>query len=153
MYMIYVWLAIIAVGLLLEAVEAGTLVTIWFSVGAIIPLIMSFFGLTAVWYIILQVIVFGIVTILCLVYLRRIAKKTLFKNNKEKTNMDMYIGKKYKIIRVEQEISYIKINGVEYRAVDDDGESITLGDEVVVIKVRGNKVVVDKLKKENKEDK
>ena len=150
MYMIYVWLAIISAGLLLEAVEAGTLVTVWFSVGAIIPLVMSFFGIDAAWYIILQIIIFGIVTILCLVFLRRIVRKTILKNSKGKTNMDLYMGKKFKIARVENEISYIKINGIEYRAVDDDGESVQLGDYVEVIKVRGNKVVVNKINKGDK---
>ena len=146
--MVYVWVAILAAGLLLEAVEAGTLVTIWFSVGAIIPLIMSCFGITEFWFIALEVIIFGLVTILSLVFLRKIARKTLFKNNKEKTNMDLYIGKKFKVVRVDGDLAYIKINGVEYRAVDDDGESVALNENVVLLKIRGNKVVVDKINKE-----
>ena len=83
MFMLYIWLAVIASGLLLEAVEAGTLVTIWFSVGAIIPFIMSFFGITETWYLVLQIVIFGIVTVLCLIFLRKITKRTLFKNNQE----------------------------------------------------------------------
>jgi len=152
MYMIYVWLALIAAGLILEAVEAGTLVTIWFSVGAVIPLIMSFFGISDLWYIILQIIVFGIVTILCLIFLRRIAKRVLYKNNKEKTNMDLNIGKKFKICRKEEEISYIKINGVEFRAVEDNGEDLELGEQVQVLKVIGNKIIVNKINKEKGEN-
>lgn len=150
MYMVYIWLAVIAAGLLLEAVEAGTLVTIWFSVGAVIPLIMGSFGITEVWYIVLQVIIFGVVTILCLIFLRKIAKRTLFKNSKEKTNMDVNVGKKFKVVRVEEDITYIKINGVEYRAVDDDGEEIQLGDMVEIINIKGNKVIVNKISKEEK---
>lgn len=150
MYMIYIWLAIIAAGLLLEAVEAGTLVTIWFSVGAVVPLIMSFFGINEVWYIILQAIIFGIVTILCLVFLRKIARKTLLKNSKETTNLDIFIGKRFKISRVDDELKYIKLNGVEFRVVDDDGEEMKLGDLVEVLKVRGNKIVVNKIVKEEK---
>ena len=150
MYMVYIWLAVIAAGLLLEAVEAGTLVTIWFSVGAVIPLIMGFFNITEVWYIVLQLIIFGVVTILCLIFLRKIAKRTLFKNNKEKTNMDVNIGKKFKVVRVEEDIIYIKINGVEYRAIDDNGEEIKLGDMVEIINIKGNKVIVNKISKEEK---
>ena len=150
MFMLYIWLAVIASGLLLEAVEAGTLVTIWFSVGAVIPFIMSFFGITETWYLVLQIVIFGIVTVLCLIFLRKITKRTLFKNNQEKTNMDIYVGKTYKITRTEDEISYIKINGVEYRAVDDTAEQLQLGDQVQVVKVRGNKVVVDKINKGDK---
>lgn len=150
MYMVYIWVAIIAAGLLLEAVEAGTLVTIWFSVGAVIPLIMAFFGFTEVWYIILQVIIFGVITILCLIFLRKIARRTLLKNSKEKTNMDVNVGKNFKVVRVDDDITYIKINGVEYRAVDDNGEEIKLDDMVEVIKITGNKVIVNKINKEEK---
>lgn len=150
MFMLYIWLAVIASGLLLEAVEAGTLVTVWFSAGAVAPFIMSLFGITEAWYLVLQIVIFGLITVLCLIFLRPIAKRTLFKNNQEKTNMDIYVGKKYKITRVDNEISYIKINGVEYRAVDDSAEQLQLGDQVQLVKVRGNKVVVDKINEGDK---
>ena len=145
MYMVYIWLAVIAAGLLLEAVEAGTLVTIWFSVGAVVPLVMSFFDVSGVWYIILQVIIFGITTILCLIFLRRIARKTLLKNSKGKTNMDLFVGKVVKISRIDGEIEYIKLNGVEYRAITEDSQSFTIGEKVKILKVSGNKIVVEKL--------
>ena len=145
MYMIYIWLAVIAAGLLLEAVEAGTLVTIWFSVGAVVPLIMSFFNVSGVWYIILQIIIFGITTILCLIFLRRVARKTLLKNSKGKTNMDLFVGKVVKISRIDGEIEYIKLNGVEYRAITEDSQSFTIGEKVKILKVSGNKIVVEKL--------
>ena len=145
MYMVYVWLAIIAAGLILEAIEAGTLVTIWFSVGAVIPLILSLFGITELWYIILQLIIFGIVTILCLIFLRKIAKKTLFKNVKEKTNLDALIGKKFKVISADNDVCYIKINGIEYRAIAEDEANLEVEDLVEVIKLEGNKVIVKKV--------
>ena len=152
MYMVYVWLGIIVAGLIFEAVEAGTLVSIWFSLGAVIPLIMSFFGINEFWFIALEAIIFGVTTVLCLVFLRKIVKKTLYKNSNEKTNMEEYIGKKYKISRVDGDISYIKLNGVEYRVVDDDGESMQLNDVVVVLKIKGNKIIVDKFNKEKGEN-
>ena len=65
--------------------------------------------------------------------------------------MDLYIGKKFKVVRVDGDLAYIKINGVEYRAVDDDGESVALNENVVLLKIRGNKVVVDKINKEEGE--
>ena len=147
MYMVYIWVSIIAAGLLLEAVEAGSLVTIWFSVGAIIPLIMSFFGITTAWYIVVEVIVFGFITVLSLVFLRKIAKRTLLKNSKEKTNMEIYIGKKFKISRIDEDndIFYIKLNGVEYRVVSENEENFALGDQVELLSISGNKVIVKKV--------
>ena len=80
MYMLYIWLAVLCLGLLIEAVSAGTLVSVWFSAGAVIPLIMSFWGVTDPWYITVQIIIFGLVTSLSLIFLRKIAKKLLYKN-------------------------------------------------------------------------
>ena len=71
MYMLYIWLAVLSVGLLVESLYAGTLISIWFSAGAIIPLIMSFWGITTPIYITIQVVIFGLVTLLCLIFLRK----------------------------------------------------------------------------------
>lgn len=153
MYMLYVWLAVIAAGLLLEAVEAGTLVTIWFSAGAVIPLIMSFWGITDAWYIILQLIVFCVVTIFSLLYLRRFVRKFIQKNSKGKTNMDMYVGKSFKVSRVDGEIAYIKLNGIEYHIVTEKEEDFELNEKVEIVKIKGNKVIVEKKEKQIKGDK
>lgn len=148
MYMLYIWLGVLCVGLLVEALNAGTLVTIWFSVGAIIPLIMSFWGITSPAYIITQVVIFGIVTALCMIFLRKLAKKMLFKNSKDKTNMDLYVGKKYTIINKYNNVTYIKFNGIEYSAYlegDDEINDLEIGDKVEVIRFEGNKAIVKKV--------
>ena len=146
--MLYIWLTILCIGLLVESINAGTLVTIWFSAGAVIPLIMSCFGITSPIYIISQVIIFGVVTILCLIFLRGISKMLLFKNSKDKTNLDLYIGKKYTILNKYGNTTYIKLNGIEYSAVlegDDEVNDLELGDKVQVIRFQGNKAVVKKV--------
>lgn len=148
MYMLYIWLAVLCVGLLIESLNAGTLITIWFSAGAVVPLIMSFWGITTPAYITAQVIIFGVVTTLCLVFLRNIAKKTLFKNSKDKTNLDLYVGKKYTISNKYNNITYIKFNGIEYSAVlenDDEVNDLELGDKVEIIRFAGNKAIVKKV--------
>lgn len=148
MYMLYIWLAVLCVGLLIESLNAGTLITIWFSAGAIVPLVMSFWGITTPAYITAQVIIFGVVTTLCLVFLRKIAKKTLFKNSKDKTNLDLYVGKKYTISNKYNNITYIKFNGIEYSAVlenDDEVNDLQLGDKVEIIRFEGNKAIVKKV--------
>lgn len=145
MYMLYIWLAVLCVGLLVEALNAGTLITIWFSAGAVIPLIMSFWGITTPQYITVQVIIFGLVTTLCLIFLRRIARKVLFKNNKDKTNLDLYVGKKYTIKRKVENFTYIKFNGIEYSVVlekDDEINDLEIGDKVEIVRFEGNKAIV-----------
>ena len=148
MYMLYIWLAVLCVGLLIESLNAGTLITIWFSAGAIIPLIMSFWNITTPAYITVQVIIFGLVTTLCLIFLRGVAKKVLFKNSKDKTNLDMYIGKKYTISAKYGNMTYIKFNGIEYNTViehDDEVNDLEIGDKVEIVRFEGNKAIVKKI--------
>ena len=148
MYMLYIWLGILCLGLLVEALNAGTLVTIWFSAGAVIPLIMSCFGITNPIFIIAEVLVFGVVTALCLIFLRNIAKKVLFKNTKDKTNLDIQIGKKYIIHNKYNNVTYIKFNGIEYAAYllgDDEINDLEIGDKVEIVKFEGNKAIVKKV--------
>ena len=151
MYMLWIWLAVIAVCLIVELIDAGTLVSVWFSVGAIVPFLMSFWRTNAAWYICLQVLVFGIITAICLVFLRKIALKYFFKGKQENTNLDVYKNKKLKVLKVNEDLTkaVVKINSIEYTAVFED-EDITfqVGEEVEVIRFEGNKVVVKKL--ENK---
>ncbi len=151
MYMLYIWLAILCGGLLFEALQAGTLVSLWFSVGAIIPLIMSCWGITTPVFITVQVVIFGLVSTLCLVYVRKIAKKLLFKNSKDKTNLDLYINKKFTITNKYGNMTYIKFNGIEYSAIlegDDEVNDLQLGDKVEVIRFEGNKAIVNKVNKD-----
>ena len=97
MFMIWIWLAVIALGLIVEVVDAGTLVSVWFSVGAVIPFLMSIWRTNNPFYITAQVVVFGVVTALALIFLRKIALKVLYKNN-EKTNMDRFVDKSFKVL-------------------------------------------------------
>ena len=148
MYMLWIWLAVIAVCLIVELIDAGTLVSVWFSVGAVVPFIMSFWRTNAVWYICLQVLVFGIITAICLVFLRKIALKYFFKGKQEKTNLDVYKNKKIKVLKINEDgtKAVVKINSVEYTAVAEDEETtFIVGEEVEVIRFEGNKVVVKKL--------
>ena len=150
MYMLYVWLGVLCVGLLIESLNAGNLVTIWFSAGAVIPLIMSCFQITNPAYITAQIIIFGVVTSLCMIFLRKIAKKTLFRNSKGKTNLDLYVGKKYIISNKYGNITYIKFNGIEYSAYlegDDEVNDLEIGDRVEIIRFQGNKAVVKLINK------
>lgn len=148
MYMQYLWLAVIILCVIVEFIDAGTLVSIWFSVGAVIPCFMGFYQTTNPWYISSQFIIFGIISTVCLVFLRKIAKKLLFKNSKETTNLDALVGKNVKVLSCEENYSTIKLNGIVYSAIAEDEKDLNVGDVVEIVKFSGNKVIV-KLK--NKE--
>ena len=142
--MLWIWLAVFAFCLIVELIDSGTLVSVWFSVGAVIPLLMSFYRTNNVWYWVLQIVIFGIVSALCLIFLRKIAVKVFYKNSKEKTNMDIYKGKSYKIERISNDVAYIKINGVEYQVTTEKEDAFMTGEKVSVIKFEGNKIIVTK---------
>lgn len=150
MFMIWIWLAVIALGLIVEVVDAGTLVSVWFSVGAVIPFLMSIWRTNNAFYITAQVVVFGVVTALALIFLRKIALKVLYKNN-EKTNMDRFVDKHFKVLSVNEDktMATVKINGITYTAVgENETETFEPNDEVCLKKFVGNKVVVYKKDKE-----
>jgi membrane protein implicated in regulation of membrane protease activity len=143
--MVYIWLAVFTVCLLFEALNAGTLVSIWFSAGAVIPLIMSFWGVTNPICITAEILIFGIVTTLCLVFIRKIAKRWLLMNDNEKTNLDLYVGNKYEVTNSYGNVAYIKINGIEYSvALEEKNKDLKVGDKVEIVKFEGNKAIVKK---------
>lgn len=149
MYMLYIWLAVLIIGLIVELIVEGSLVSVWFSVGALVPLFMSFSKNSSVSFIIAEILIFGIVTALCLIFLRRIALRLFFRNNNEKTNLDLYIGKVYKVDAVNEDKTQaiIKLNGILYVAIGEKEEKFEVLDKVEVIKFRGNKAIVTKKEK------
>lgn len=145
MTMFYIWIAIMCVGLVVEFLDAGTLVSVWVSVGAIIPLIMSLFKITAVWYITLQVVIFGVVTALCIIFLRKLCKKLIFKNTNEKTNLEIHVGKKTKVLEIENGKALVKINDIIYSAISEvEDEKFEANETVEIVKFSGNKVIIKK---------
>ena len=144
--MTYVWLGIICVSLLLEAANAGSLVCIWFTIGGLVALPMSFVNTSSITYIILQILVFGIVSGLCIVFLRKVALKYLYKDKDNKTNLDLVVGKKMKISKKYENTSYVKFNGVEYCVVEEQEENLEIDDTIEVVKFEGNKIIAKKVK-------
>ena len=144
--MTFVWLGVICASLIVEAVNAGTLVSIWFAAGAVIPLGMSFLDNSSTGYIIAQILIFGIVTALCMFYLRKIAKKFLYNNKDDKTNLDLVLGKKMKISKKYENTPYVKFNGIEYSVLEENEEALEIDDTVEIIKFEGNKIIAKKIK-------
>lgn len=147
MTMLYVWLAVFALGLIIELIIEGSLISIWFSVGALIPMIIAACTQPTALTISIEVIVFGVVSAICLIFLRKITKKLLFKNAKEKTNMEAYEHKTVKITKIENDgsVGVFKLNGIEYEAVFEDENQLFAENEQVIIKnFKGNKAIVSK---------
>ncbi|MBC2576003.1 NfeD family protein [Peptostreptococcus canis] len=130
--------------------EAATLslTMIWFSIGALFGLGVSYLTDN----IFIQILVFAIVSFVLLFF----ATKKLIKMDREKnnthwasidTNSDAFIGKKGFVIRdiTPEKPGLVKVKGEEWTAIAvDDNQMIEKGVEIVVKSIEGVKLVVDK---------
>lgn len=138
--MFWIWLGLIVVAVIVE-IATLDLVSVWFAIGAIIPFILSAIGGIPIE---IQVVVFVVVSALMIIFLRKYAQKWLFKNMNTKTNIDVQIGKVYRLLEDAdfEKNGSVKINDVVWTAVSDDGKLIKKGQLVEIVRVDGNKMIV-----------
>ena len=142
-YMWIIWLALFVVMLVIEGAGPG-LVSIWFSFGALIALLVSFIPGVAWW---IELIVFVVVSVATLLALRPVVKR-FYKRNNIRTNVDSFVGKRGYVI---EDITFlkpgaIKIGDVSWTAIPVDNNEKILENEVIeVVAINGNKLVVKKV--------
>lgn len=138
-----IWLGVLIICIVLEAATLG-LTTIWFAFGALASLLVSLFGAG----IIIQVLIFIIVSICLLYFTRPIALKVL-KIGHAKTNYESIIGKVGIVIEDIDNLSakgQVKVDGQIWSCRSFHGSSIEKGMKVKVNEVKGVKLIVEKVK-------
>lgn len=142
-YMWIVWLGILILGVIVEAL--GTeLVSIWFSAGAVIALILSFIPGLPWWG---ELIAFFVVSIVCILALRPLAKRFL-KRDVVSSNADSLIDKVGIALEdiSSEDPGEMKIAGNIWHAIVPEGDApLKKGDKGRVIRISGNKLVVLKV--------
>jgi len=144
--MLYVWLAIICVSAIIEF-TTFEMAGIWFVAGGIFALLLASIGVSLEW----QILAFVLVSLILLLALRKICLKFLMKRDTERTNVDALINQQEKLL---EEIApgkpgSLKINDVVWTAVAKDKDlTISKNADVVIVKVQGNKLVVEPILKE-----
>ena len=136
-----VWLAFIVLAVIAEAASAA-LISVWFIPGAIVALILSLFGVP-LW---VQIVVFAVISILLLVFTRKLVKKFLAGKG-QPTNADAVIGQKAVVTeRVSniEETGAVKVMGKEWTARSEGGEIFDVGDVVTVKEISGVKLICNK---------
>ncbi|OQX93688.1 MAG: hypothetical protein B6I17_01955 [Tenericutes bacterium 4572_104] len=136
--MIIIWIGIIILAAVIEA-STMDLSSIWFSAGALVALIVTLFTNNVA----AQVIAFIVASSGLLLTVRPMVRKNLKKND-IKTNADSLIGKIAictSAIKVEER-GEVKIEGKIWTAISN--EDIDPGDKVVVLAIKGVKLVVRK---------
>lgn len=137
--MLFLWIAIIIVMAVIEGVTSQ-LVSIWFVIGAVAAAITAFF----VPQFPIQLIVFVLVSLICLVATRPLVKKAA-KTDFVPTNADRNIGK---VAVVTQEINnalgqgQVKVEGKDWTARSVADDVIPEGAEVKVESISGVKLMV-----------
>ena len=135
------WLIVFVILLVVE-IATMALTTVWFAGGALAAFLAAYIGFGVV----VQVLVFLIVSILLLVLTRPLAVK-FFNQERQKTNAESLIGQKAIVkeeINTLQATGRVEVNGMEWSAKTEESEIIK-ADTIVMIKgIQGVKLIVEK---------
>ena len=135
-----VWLGLLILFAVGEAVSVG-LTSIWFAAGALAALVCALLN-GPLW---LQITLFIIVSILCLLAVRPLAKRYL--NGKvQPTNVDRILGEEAQVTEDIDNIQgrgAVTIGGITWSARSQNGAAIPAGALVKVLRIEGVKVFVE----------
>lgn len=139
--MITIWLGISIIAIIIEIITID-LVSIWFAAGSIIALLAALLGVGET----IQIALFIIITVVCAVVVRPIAKKYM-RGNVERTNFDRVIGKHGLITKTitADNKGEVKVMSTLWLATSIDNTTINEGEYCEILAVEGAHLVVKKL--------
>ena len=124
-----IWLGLVILLGFLEALTV-TLTSIWFAVGALAAMAVALFG-GALW---VQILVFAVVSLICVLALRPLAKTRLGGAKKVATNADRIIGQKAMVTEPIDNVAgtgAVSIGGTVWTARSDSAKPIAAGSVVL----------------------
>ncbi len=135
------WVVMIIIFSIIEGITLG-LTSIWFAFAAVVALLLSLIHIN----IMVQGIVFLILSLVFVIYTRPIAKKYL-KIGNVKTNIDALIAKRGVVVKEIESYNtgQVKVQGQIWTAKSPDFETLKCGDEVEIVDVEGVKLIVKKI--------
>lgn len=137
------WAIWIAVGVFFLIVELCTtaLVSIWFVPAAIITCLLSFVIKSAIW----QVAIFVLLSAIFMVVFRKIYKKYIKKPVDDVDQNEKLLGKIVTVIDETNTISgRVKLGDIYWKAITEDGETLSQNEKAVIKSVQGTTLVVTK---------
>ncbi len=139
--MMFFWIFIIVVAFIIE-VNTLDLISIWFSLGAIVAFIASLMGFSEM----TQMWIFIVSTFGLLLLTRPLAKKYMIKNT-IKTNADRLIGKIAKVTKavLPGERGEVKIDGKFWLSFSQQDVIFEVNERVEVLAIEGVKLLIGKL--------
>jgi len=138
------WVALVIILSLIEVFTLG-LTTVWFAIGALVMVFLSFLKIPFSF----QLLIFLVISAVLLIFTRPLAIKKL-KMGREKTNVDSLAGKHALVIKkiTEFESGEAKINGQIWTARSEDSSEIPEGTKCEIMRVEGVQLIVRKLEAE-----
>ncbi len=138
-----IWLLVACAFAIAEMLTAGFMV-LWFGVAALVALVVSLIFPEAI---VLQIVVWGIISIILLLLTKKFADK--LNPTPVPTNVYSVIGKKANVIveiNGEKSTGQVKVDGDVWSAKTEEFNAIIpVGSVVEILKVDGVKVVVKKI--------
>lgn len=135
-----IWLGLLILFAVGEAISVG-LTSIWFAAGALAALVCALAN-GPLW---LQITLFIVVSVLCLLAVRPMAKKYL-NGRVQPTNADRILGVEAQVTEAIDNIrgkGAVTIGGLTWSARSQNGEAIPTGALVKVLRIEGVKVFVE----------
>lgn len=134
------WLIVAIIFAIAEAMTPS-LTLIWFSIGALILIFLS----TFIKSILIQVILFGIISVTLLIIATKIIVKK-DENHQYDTNLQAIV-KKSGVVRKDilpNETGIVVVENEEWSAISANNEAILENTEVEILKIEGVKLIVSK---------
>lgn len=138
-----IWLVLAGIFLIIEIINLGFLI-FWFSMGALIAMVASFFIDNTI----IQATIFLVSSTILLFATKPLVNKVLPKDSLVKTNSASLEGKVGKVtcdIDPIEAKGQVKVNGEVWSAKSLDNTYITKDTEVIIEKIEGVKVIVKPL--------
>lgn len=145
------WIIWLCCALALLTVELLTidLVAVWFALSSLVMVIITaiFPKLELIW----QLVIFITLSATLLASTRNLVKKLMQKRNGRETNLDLILNHNAIVIEeINNDLSLgaVRINGIVWNARSLDGNIINDGALVNVVKIDGNKLIVEQKNKQ-----
>lgn len=141
-YMWILWLSIAIFFIIMEGLTVE-LISIWFTGGSLVAMIIALLNIPIGW----QIAAFCIVSVILIIFTRPIVARYL-KRNESKTNIDCLIGEIATITKeiIPDERGEAKVKGQYWLAVSHDNSQINVGEKVSILAIEGAKLIVKKYK-------
>lgn len=134
---IILW-ALVIIGTIIIELAGPQIVSIWFTLGGLVALILAIFGIE-VW---IQMVTFVGVSIIALAITKPIYNKYLKKTKNDDRDVNSLVGDFGLIVGIQNNEGrqYVEIKGAKWEIVNE--EFIPIGQKVIVTEVIGNKLKV-----------